>query len=124
MAKRWLRRMAGISFLPLVLEAAVVQVEASGTNPTISVQCGVECLPCIDAGDPYCSGPSPDWPVEDPPLCMYCQSNRPSEGPGAHCESVPDFMTGYPNCTTVYEGSTARSCSASGRFCSAVTVHP
>jgi hypothetical protein len=108
--------------LLIVLAASWSTAEAVGT-PTISNQCGVECIPCLGPGDVFCSGPG-EWPVEDPPFCLYCKPNDSSQGPGAHCENVPAGVTGYPSCTTVFQGTTPTSCRASGRFCSVVTALP
>jgi hypothetical protein len=66
--------------------------------------------------DPYCR--QGDECQQYVPACMECKN----VGNGPECKQVAEGETGYPNCTNVYQGAQAIYCSATGGFCSQITV--
>src|SRR5687767_14721045 len=52
------------------------------------------------------------------PACMECKN----VGRGPECRQVTNGETGQPNCTNIYYGTQSISCSATGAFCSQITV--
>ncbi|HYH47230.1 MAG TPA: hypothetical protein VEG34_16235 [Thermoanaerobaculia bacterium] len=86
----------------LLLPASPAEAYGTGVNPK-----------CNPAGDPFCD-------ELEPPVCETCAFT----GQGVRCKTVEQGGTGHNNCTTVYVGNTAVSCSPFGDFCSWIVITP